>query len=110
MALPAYSTRFFDIVEGDTGLLSATVPDGYIWDVRDVELEAIGQAGLYPSFDVVVYGAAGGVIFSLRSPLWVTGEHYHWDGRAVLNPGEDLLVSIGEPYVAGVITGYQLTQ
>lgn len=112
MAVPAYSTLFYEGANYGGPTIVYTVPAGYLIVVRDIlingQLAPVGTSGQYA--DVRIAGL-NIPLFSARYPDFFSGVTYAWEGRQVLNAGESLSVftSDGSPGAKFRISGYLLT-
>lgn len=85
-----------------------TVPAGFILDVRDVLLWWGGVAGTGPQ-GCEVYDSVFSVVFGVFAPQCCAGNPYHWDGRQVLDPGNQLTVYALEAGWHYRVSGYLLS-
>jgi hypothetical protein len=102
-----YSTRF--IGSGAVDSVSETVPSGVLWVVRDAILFFDG-ANSNDGYSLSAYfvGGGAGVIQSGQS---TAGEILlvHWEGRQVLNAGDELEFSASTLNWYVMVSGYVLT-
>jgi hypothetical protein len=82
---PVFSTRFFGLQEV-AGSYTYTVPAGYRAVLRCVDLVQQGTSS--NAFGLAVIGL--GFIWYIDSATYSASVHFQWQGRQVLNPGEQL--------------------
>jgi hypothetical protein len=100
---PVYSQR---LLHGAfTASVSATVPAGFCWVVRDADVYWIGAAAADVA-QLVVNGIAAIALFNgpANQP-----QVFPWRGRQVLNPGDQLLFTAGTVNWQVLVSGYALT-
>lgn len=101
-----YSTQFFaNVIPAGTTMLY-TVPAGMTVVVRDIELYNSTAAGI--NVQVFVGGSGADAQIDTALPLTASTPR-HWDGRAVLNAGQQI---VGYAEAAGVqclLSGYLLS-
>lgn len=105
MARAVYSTQFLaDYPWGSD--VSFTVPAGYIAIVRSIDLFQGGGSG---GHELQVYlGYSSAVVFNV--PSSAAGASYHWEGRQVLEQGDELIATNPSAGPASVLaSGYLLT-
>lgn len=87
------------------------VPDGFVWDVRDISIWTPGDgATAVGGFSAVVIPSAGPTTSLWTVQPALNGWPYHWQGRCLLNVLDILAVSTFDDFEWDVlITGYQLT-
>lgn len=107
MARTIWSTRFIEIGPGEPNpFIEVNVPDGFVWDVRDVNALWIADTPDLLAHEVHVTAH--------NSVLWIAGRMlwrvtYRWEGRQILGPGERLRADFGLGNDFHVkISGYQL--
>lgn len=110
MAQQVYSKRLWSILNATTigATLGPIVPAGFVWVVRDIRAINLQQDGtVLFEFQVLVHN--GPIIFA--TPLYSTigGLMYSWEGRAVVNAGEQLELSIATSGWDVVVDGYELS-
>lgn len=106
---PVYSQRFLGAQLGGAAQVAASVPAGYRWIVRDIDL-FLEETAANEGGQVYATTSAGATIWLPMSYIpGVGGGHVQWTGRQVLNPGDVLVYS--QAAGTGVITvsGYALT-
>lgn len=104
--MSVYSTQFFLGAMPANGTVIYTVPTGYTVVVRDIELYngSAGPGGC--SVQIRVSGALEAVIF--LAPDMGANTWAQWQGRAVLNVGQELASGAGASGFLGVVSGYLL--
>lgn len=89
---------------GATASVSAIVPAGYLWVVRDVAIFTGGEE-IDDEFNLAVAGAV--IYYGGYSPS--TWAYYHWEGRQVCNEGDELeFTATGEVWYV-LVSGYALS-
>lgn len=111
MAARLYSEILWqeDNISGTT-VTSAVVPTGYIWVVRDITIDCagliIGMKAPPTLFELV----GGGFVARVGSDPWdPVSDFNHWEGRQVLNTGEQLQAVVTGVNVYWRVSGYALT-
>jgi hypothetical protein len=99
-----YSHRFLDGNPTNT-TLSAVVPAGYTWVIRDISGAFWAQTAPTPQ---VNFSRSGGAIFYVVVSNGAV-EAFQWRGHQVLNAGETLSVQVVNGGCYFAISGYQLT-
>lgn len=105
---PLYTQLLYENNAVSSTVLSAAVPAGYIWDVRDIELSTYGP-GIAANGNFRIQDTANCNIWQLGWDETYTGSVHHWDGRQVLTAGQKLVFvpDAGTWYVR--VTGYLLS-
>lgn len=99
-----YSKRFLQAAS-HTGSLSATVPDGVIWIVRDIDCYDVSAT----DGDLVIFlGALGQGIWT-ASKLAGSGISFSWRGRQVFSAGESFAIDCAVGVWGFAVSGYELT-
>lgn len=105
-----YTIRLWQVVQApiDFPPLGPTVPTGFKWVVRDVRMvnDTQGLAILSPAILKVHNGAT---IFRTPPGCTMGDVFYQWEGRAVLEAGELLEVSLPDTGWTVAVDGWQLT-
>jgi hypothetical protein len=93
----------------DADGVSATVPDGYIWVVRDAVLIPGGGGSAYTPLSGCVLDTLTALpIFAVLQ--CISGKTYHWRGRQVVGPDDGLICSsTDDPPWTCRVSGYQLS-
>jgi len=99
-----YSKRFIGVA-GATSSVSATVPTGVVWIVRDVDLVAVSALPVHAGFR----GNDGQFIYYIQIESGSTELWSGWRGRQVLIAGETLTLQVFAGSVDATISGYELT-
>lgn len=103
-----YSRRFYaGHIAPDGALTLATCPTGVVWIVRDVVIGTVtnnvsGQVALY-----IVSGSAQGDIRRWATIAGLTTEE--WQGRQVLEEGDQLRVFNSSDELSILVSGYELS-
>jgi len=100
----AYTKRL-DIAQGSTGShFSEPVPAGKRWVIRCIDIRVHAGAG------ASLYYGVGGVAtwWVLLSGTLASNPWHQWQGRQVLEAGEQIWVSFPQGQVDVVTTGYEL--
>ena len=106
MARTLYSEQLI-VVRGLTSSSSRIVPPGFIWILRDID--AYGNMGVFDTAHLFVTGGAGQTIVWMDWPN-DSQSHQQWQGRQVLNAGDQLQVeNLGSAPIDVSISGYSLT-
>lgn len=103
-----YSIRMFSgsVSSGGTVTL-ATVPPGYVWVVRDVSVTAPTSTD---AGSVAIYVSGGTPSATIQRWASVAGlSTVQWQGRQVLEAGDDLRMLVGAGSVQALVSGYQLS-
>lgn len=86
-----------------------TVPDGFVWIVRDIEARTDGGSDVSSVyFHIITVNPAG------DAPIWGLGQQdltpwAQWQGRAVMRAGEKIILQVaGSGTLRYAINGYQL--
>jgi hypothetical protein len=101
--LPAYSRQLFAGSVSTTVFTDATVPAGFVWVVRSIDVSN-NQPGV-ASFLVVVVGLA----ILWISPQVPSDASAHWDGHQVLNAGQRVQSYTLTGQGSIMASGYQLS-
>jgi hypothetical protein len=100
-----YSTRFFIGAMPTAQGVLYTVPAGFTVVLRDIELyQYSGGSGLY----YLAISAAGSNAIVYAVTAAPTASSYHWDGRVVMNAGDELLGQAAAANNQVVVSGYLL--
>lgn len=102
MAL-VYSVRFCAI-EGLDGSAAFTVPEGFVWVLRDLDAWYVG----FLSNTIHLTGSAGQAIWGNAFAGAEQPQYASWRGRQVLNTGESFGVNSAQATDI-TVSGYQLT-
>jgi hypothetical protein len=105
--LPAYSVQIFkgDVGIGPTLLYEAT--DQFRSIILDVELyNGSGTDGTL-SLSLYEAGSFGAAIVVV--PTFAGGTTFHWDGRVVLESGDQLYANAPAAGFTAIVSGYELT-
>ena len=110
MVARLYSKQFLAVTSpsGPASGVSATVPAGFVWDIRDVHAVNLGNPD-GPSQNCggfQVTNSATVVVFA-QIPAW-GNKYYHYDGRQILSPGDHLEWSLLEEGWTLSVAGYEL--
>jgi hypothetical protein len=106
---PVYSKRFAEVaVLPLGGSLLGTVPAGFIWIVRSAtffngEAWSVGLFGCWLTTGTGVFFAGVGQADAQGNRV------YTWEGRQVLESGENLLASASDDFWSVVVSGYELS-
>jgi hypothetical protein len=99
-----YSKRLLQ-AGGLTGSVSATVPDGKIWILRDLDCVVhSGDPGV-----IVLHGAGGQDIYIGDTATTSTTLWYGWRGRQILVAGETVTIEVAAGNWDATLSGYELT-
>lgn len=90
MAPPVYSTQFLSNTVFGNHTESYTVPAGYRAVIRDIS--GVGVAGDTETLIYQIAAADAGIIQRQLPPLLT--RQIHWEGRVVLNPGDEISVNV----------------
>jgi hypothetical protein len=110
--MPAVYTEllFDEVMLGLVVYESAVVPDGYVWVVRDIRAVAPTTADdPYGLGLQVAKASTTSLIASFWPPFTYPGLEYSWEGRQVLEAGDNLLVQCSGNGWTCEITGFVLT-
>lgn len=102
-----YSTRFAAAELGSETTTLYTVPAQYVAVVRDVELYGNVGSDAEVALEVTVPGPLT-IIWFVVNPL-APGAWVHWEGRVVLNAGDDLIAVTTVNGVHVTVSGYLLS-
>jgi hypothetical protein len=100
-----YSTRFFQGVCTTAGIVAYTVPAAQTVVLRDVEVWNPDAAVQHVLVAIGAPGHLATALFLLGQP----GATTQWEGRVVVNGGEEIFVSSGSPDTQAIICGYLLS-
>jgi hypothetical protein len=101
-----YSTQLYLGQPGSGITTLYTVPSGNTVVVRDVELINTGSAAM--SFGLIVR-TSGGTQAQWASVSGVAvNSQYQWEGRVVMNPGDELILTTSEAGMQLIVSGYLL--
>lgn len=104
-----YSTLLYEAFFVPSGSASsATVPTGFVWVVRDIELATGGNPYQYLG-GISIFDDAGAVIFSVQAPWALGNSYYPWRGRQVLEAGDRLVLATIDTQWIARISGYVLS-
>lgn len=102
-----YSTRFFAGSYDAGASLVYTVPALYVAVLRDLEVlnlyDGANVAGLYLDIPGPLQVQVG------NWPLGSFGEPFQWQGRVVLNAGDEIQAVVGISSIQMVCSGYLLS-
>jgi hypothetical protein len=87
------------------GPLEASVPDGLVWVVRDID--AYNRGGLGAVLDIEF--PSGALIFSAVATTLNPGPWFPWRGRQILTSGETMVIGGASGPWDCTVSGYQLT-
>jgi len=106
MAQPVYSTQFCKGSVGGSPAILYTVPAGYIAVLRSIA--AYNNTGTAQSvlLSPGVSGSSEGAF--AKDDSLASGDVFQWEGRQVLNAGEQLIVAFPNATVAVMASGYLL--
>lgn len=104
--MSTYSSRFIAGEVTSSSLPSFSCPAGSVCVVRDVEYWNNGSSSCLIYVGLYVSGSLVGV-FAAQSALAVNTA-FQWEGRVVMNPGDEIKVNIGPGQCMAVISGYNL--
>jgi hypothetical protein len=110
MANQVFSVRLWQVLNSTTtgAVLGPVVPAGFRWVVRDVRaINGTLEGSLLFVAQLLIHG--GNTIFSTPANMTLGGLMYDWQGRAIVNTGEQLELSLGDPGWTVAVDGYQLT-
>jgi hypothetical protein len=100
-----YSTRFFAGAVTSITSVIYTVPAGYIAVIRDITATMFSTA----AGDVLILGINPPGVYNVGFKTYGTNyQPAHWDGRMVLNPGDELLANTNATSANVVVSGYLL--
>lgn len=102
--MSVYSKRFL-AGAGASGAISATVPAGRVWIVRDCDLVFAGSLPANAGFQ----GSDGQFVYYVEVAAGSTQLWYGWRGRQILNAGETLTYHSFAGVCDFAISGYELT-
>ncbi len=100
---PVYSVQLAAIV-GLDGPATFTVPDGFVWVLRDVDVWYVG----FLTNVVHLLGSAGQTIWGNAFAGAEQPQYASWRGRQVLNPGQTFGLSSSSA-TDFTVSGYSLT-
>jgi hypothetical protein len=110
MAAPVHSVRLWSVVEAplDFPSIGPQVPAGFVWVVRDVRMinVTLGEAILNAVTLLIDNGAT---IYQTPNGCTIGQQMYGWQGRAIVQPGEQLQLFLPDPGWTVAVDGYQLT-
>ena len=110
MPRPLFSALLGEVLPGSAGATTfGPVPDGYVWDVRDVVAMKEPGSLLSASLGFQITDAAGVTIAALLPTQATTGPLYHLELRQVLVAGDEISVVTADDGWSIRITGYVLT-
>jgi len=96
------------VVPGYTSL--NTCPDGFIWVVRDISVyftdDLIESELVYWRFTI---GGGSLPFWAPRPASMQSSRTYHWEGRQVINQGDDVGVETNLTDFGYSVNGYQLS-
>lgn len=107
-----YSKQFLKGAVGSLHpLWSAPVPEGYVWDVRDILCTHPGTPQVrLEGFQFVLAGGDLTYVNIWNCQPALGGIQYHWEGRCIMITGDEIQAASGDLGTWDVIiTGYQLT-
>lgn len=104
MTLPVYSIRIGVFASSNTTPITvATVPSGFVYVVRCIDLVSYGSTGT----DTVLIQIPSYTFYT--ATFNAANQHAQWTGMQVLNPGEALTAQVTIGGVAGVVSGFKLS-
>lgn len=111
MARPVYSVRLWSLPQQQSQgpYAGPTVPTGFTWVVRDIRMLNTGQINALHVATLNVGTTSGVLIASSPAFASIAGQVYHWQGRGVLEAGDQLQASTTTFGWQVVVDGYQLT-
>lgn len=106
MAQPVYSTQFCKGSVSGSPVVLYTVPSGYIAVLRSIA--AYNNTGSSQSvlLSPGVSGSSEGAF--AKDDSLASGDVFQWEGRQVLNAGEQLIVAFPNATLAVMASGYLL--
>lgn len=99
-----YSVRIMG--GGAVDVLGATCPAGIRWIVRDVLLFFDGAESA-DAFNLSVGPGTGVIMYGVATPGHA--QVFEWQGRTVIEPGEELVFGAGSANWYVLVSGYALT-
>ena len=107
MAIPAYSTRFFDVAHASDSIYTYTVGDGLRAVIREL---AVGVGVALLGQGITLYLPSGGrVVYLGSSEATPTFESFYWTGRIVVNAGESFAIGVTGGPIDFYAGGYLLS-
>lgn len=89
--------------------LGPAPPAGFVWVIRDVILENTGFPEYYALKQIHLYTGATSDICKIPNGVARGTTVFHWEGRYVLMPGQNLEAAAGDLGWSIYVSGYQLT-
>lgn len=93
--------------QGLSAPLSLTVPPGYIWILRDLDLYNGGGLG---SAELFLVGSSGQAIYWARQTPGSDASVFQWRGRQVIEGGQSVTVNVTSGDWDVSLSGYVLSQ
>lgn len=107
---PVYSAVLWENGAIGAGTHSSTVvPTGQLWVVRDISVTVPGQIYAKANGFLVWSYVSGANIFAVSDGEIVGGHDYHWEGRQMLNAGDNIQFTCSTALSSIRICGYRLT-
>jgi hypothetical protein len=104
-----YSTKFAERILPLSGeVILYTVPSGFVAVVRDMILIQNGTS-FNALVGVSVYTGTGVQVWQQIHPDALSSTTYHWQGRKVMNAGDQLKAFANDPAWSIDVSGYLLT-
>lgn len=103
-----YSQLFISTQLEPSTPYTVTVPDGFVWVVRDVTLYNNNSA-IIGVKNAYVYGTDGVPFAGPGGPFVWSDEYYHWEGRQVIPEGNELTGYSDDVFWNLRVTGFALS-
>ena len=111
--MSVYSTRFIACaaeVPADSPFVSATCPANTIYVVRDISLITLAVGSTHGYAAIVGTGGADYSFWAFNdSGETLNYPSFHWEGRAVVQPGEHIALFLPSGEFSAQVSGYLLS-
>jgi hypothetical protein len=108
VARALYSKLLWEGQPTTTRQTSNPVPSGFVWDVRDIVV-SVGGSPFQNGGGFAISDSAGIIIFNRPNGDCPGATTWHWEGRQILDSGDELELVPSSLGVSWRITGYELT-